>query len=74
MYEMIKQVAELKLKNSNTSVEKEKYFIINKILQDKDCFKIMKTETAYKLLNDLEFKQDEIKKIYNQLIFKDLTQ
>ena len=56
MYQKIKKISELKLKNSKTS-------------EDKECFKKMKTETAYKLLNDLDFKESEVKKIYNELIF-----
>ena len=69
MQEKIRKISELKLKNSQTTEEKDRYHIINKILEDKECFKKMKTETAYKLLNDLDFKESEIKQIYNELIF-----
>ena len=69
MYEKIKKISELKLKKSKTIEEKDRYHLINKILQDEECFKKMKTETAYKLLSDLDFKESEIKKIYNELIF-----
>lgn len=69
MYQKIKKISELKLKNSKTAKDKDRYYLINKILEDEECFKKMKTETAYKLLNDLDFKESEIKKIYNELIF-----
>lgn len=69
MYQKIKKISELKLKNSKTTEEKDRYYLINKILEDKECFKKMKTETAYKLLNDLDFKESEVKKIYNELLF-----
>ena len=69
MYQKIKKISELKLKNSKTSEDKDRYYLISKILEDKECFKKIKTETAYKLLNDLDFKESEVKKIYNELIF-----
>lgn len=69
MYKKIKKISELKLKKSKTIEEKDRYCLINKILEDKECFKKMKTSTAYKLLSDLDFKESEIKKIYNELIF-----
>ena len=69
MYQKIKKISELKLKKSKTIEEKDRYCLINKILQDEECFKKMKTSTAYKLLSDLDFKESEIKKIYNELIF-----
>jgi len=69
MYQKIKKISELKLKKSKTNEERDRYYLINKILQDEECFKKMKTEIAYKLLSDLDFKESEIKKIYNELIF-----
>lgn len=69
MQEKIKQVAKLKLENCKNSSEKEKYEIIYRILQDDNCFLMMKTETAYKLLSDLGFNKKEIKKMYNEIIF-----
>lgn len=69
MYQKIKKISELKLKNSKTSEDKDRYYLINKILEDEECFKKMKTNTAYKLLSDLDFKESEVKKIYNELIF-----
>ena len=69
MYQKIKKISELKLKNSKTTEDEDRYYLISKILEDKECFKKMKTETAYKLLNDLDFKESEVKKIYNELIF-----
>lgn len=69
MQEKIRQVAKLKLENCKNSSEKEKCEIIYKILEDNNCFNIMKTKTAYKLLSDLGFKENEIKKMYNEIIF-----
>lgn len=71
MDESLKALCELKIKTSKTTKDKEKYQIIYGILKDKECFKKMKTETAYKLLSDLDFEKDEIKTIYNEIIFKD---
>lgn len=67
MYKKIKKIAELKLSKNTNLAEKEKYLIINKILEDEECFQKMKTETAYNLLYDLGFSKNEIQKIYNEL-------
>ena len=69
MQEKLKQISKIKLENSKTSKERTKYEIINKILNDDNCFQKMKTQTAYQLLYDLGFKEKEIKEIYNELIF-----
>ena len=69
MQENLKKLSELHLSKCTDKREKERYLLINKILQDNECFKKMKTETAYKLLNDLGFKLHELKKVYNELIF-----
>lgn len=71
MYESIKKISKLKLENCINLKEKERFELINKILQDKNCFKKMKTETAYEILYDLGFEELEIKKIYNEIIFSD---
>lgn len=71
MHKKIKKIAELKLKQTTNTNELEKYQIINKILEDEECFKKMKTETAYNLLYDLDFSKTEIPKIYNELIFNE---
>lgn len=72
MQEKLIQISKLKLESCITSSEKERYQIINKILEDKECFKKMKTATAYNLLSDLGFNEIEIKKIYNEIIFNNL--
>ena len=72
MQETLKEIARLKLENCKKNKEKERYEIILKILQNPNCFKKMKTENAYKLLQDLDFEENEIKKIYNSLIFSNL--
>lgn len=69
MYQKIKRIAKLKLENSKTQEEKERYYLINRILEDEDCFKKMKTETAYKLLSDLDIEEEAVKRIYCELVF-----
>ena len=69
MQEKLKQISKIKLEKSINSSEKTKYEILNKILNDDKWFQKMKTNTAYQLLYDLGFKEQEIKEIYNELIF-----
>ena len=71
MYEKIRKIALLKYTNSKSLKEQEKYKIINNILKDIECFKKMSTKTAYNILYDLDFSEQEIKKIYNELIFSE---
>lgn len=71
MHETLKMLSELKLNTCINQEDKERYQLINNILQDQNCFKKMKTETAYNLLTDLDFTKEEVKKIYNELIFND---
>lgn len=71
MIEKLRKINKAKLENMTNSEEEEKFQIIDKILADETCFKKMKTETAYKLLNDLGFELSEIKTIYNELIFNE---
>ena len=69
MQEKLKQISKIKLQNSKNSSERTKYEIINKILNDDNCFQKMKTTTAYQLLSDLGFEEKEVKEIYNEIIF-----
>lgn len=70
MYETLKKVVNDKIVNCDNYGEMERFQIIKKILDDNNCFKIMKTQTAYKLLNDLGYSMEETKKIYNDIIFE----
>lgn len=71
MIDKLKQIAQKKLNNKNNTIEeKTKYELIFKILEDKDCFKKMDIKTAYNLLEDLNFNSDEVKNIYNEIIFQ----
>ena len=72
MLEQLRKVAKLKCTNSENNLDKEKFEMIEKILEDDDCFKKMKTETAYSLLEDLGFNEVDVKKIYNEIIFSSL--
>ena len=67
MIEKLKEISYL-----NIQKDKEKYELIIKILNDPDCFKIMKIETAYSILSDLGFKSEEIKEVYNEIMFETL--
>lgn len=70
MYETLKKVVNEKMAVCDNYEDMERYQIIAKILEDNNCFKIMKTETAYKLLSDLGYSMEEVKKIYNDIIFE----
>ena len=58
MHETLKMLSELKLNTCINQEDKERYQLINNILQDQNCFKKMKTETAYNLLTDLDFTKE----------------
>ena len=49
-------------------VNYKKYKIIEKILDDENCFLKMDMEVAYSILRDLEFPEENIKNIYKNLI------
>ena len=66
----LKKFAQELYNRSSNNEDKLKYEIIIKILEDKQCFEKMKTETAYKLLADLSFGDEECRKIYDELILK----
>lgn len=64
MIEKLRTIAEL-----NKSKDANKYQLIIDILSDKDCFKKMNIKTAYSILSDLGFKDEELKNIYDEIIF-----
>ena len=67
MIEKLRELAKI-----NISKDKNKYELINNILNDKDCFKKMNIKTAYSILSDLGLKDNEIDKVYNQIIFEEI--
>lgn len=68
-YNSLKKIAQELYDQSTSEEDRFKYELILNILNDDDCFKKMKTETAYKLLKDLKYEDDEINKIYDSIIF-----
>lgn len=58
-----------KIAKLNMKKDKDKYELISQILQDDDCFKKMNIKVSYSILSDLGFKEDEIKQVYNEIIF-----
>ncbi len=52
----------------NDKEKKEKQILIQKILQEPNCFLKMDIETAYAILKDLEIPQEKRKNIYLGLL------
>lgn len=50
----------------------EKYKLIKEILTEDDCFFHIKKDTAYTILEDLDFLKKEIPSIYEKLIAPDV--
>ena len=46
----------------------KKYILIGKLLEDKKCFFKLYINTSYNILKDLKIKEEEIKKVYMNLI------
>ena len=69
MVESLRKVVKERILTCDNFEEKERLEFIYKILEDVNCFNIMKTETAYKLLNDIGYSLEEAKKIYNDIMF-----
>lgn len=65
MIEKLKELAKLNIPN-----DKNKYELINNILNDKNCFKKMNIKTAYSILSDLGFKDDELNRVYNEIVLE----
>lgn len=61
-----------KLRIINNDLKKKtndkKYFLIEKILKDDKAFFKMDIETSFSILRDLEIKEENIKKVYEELI------
>ena len=60
-----KLILKYKLENNNMKLLKQR--VINELLANDNCFLEIPIETAYNILSDLEFKQDEIKNVYLKL-------
>ena len=56
----------LKIKSDDSDIKK--YQLIKKILADDKCFFKMSVEQAYAILRDLNFSEEELKKVYLELI------
>ena len=69
MFEKLQTINELIIsKNSHDEENIKKHLLIREILKDKNCFLKMDIEYAYAILRDLEFKEDELKDAYSQLL------
>lgn len=69
MIEKLKEINDKLIELSKDNKEElKKQILIKKILEEKDCFLKMNIEYAYAVLRDLKFSEDEIKKVYMQLI------
>lgn len=69
MIEKLKEINDKLIElNKDNKEELKKQILIKKILEEKDCFLKMNIEYAYAVLRDLKFSEDEIKKVYMQLI------
>lgn len=68
MVETLRKLVEEKIDICENPEDRERLLVISKILLDDNCFKMMKTETAYKLLSDIGYSTEEVKKIYLDLM------
>ena len=60
-----KLILKYKLANNNEQLLKQR--VINKLLQNDNCFFEMTIETAYMILTDLEKKKNNLKNTYLEL-------
>ena len=69
MIEKLKELNE-KLINSGTVNETDlkKQLLIQKLLKDKECFFKMDIQTAFSLLSDLKVPNEDLKRVYSELI------
>ena len=73
MLEKLKLIASSLIEiNKNNPKELKKYQIIKQILNKKDCFLNMDINYAYTILKDLQIPNEELKKVYMQLIDIDI--
>lgn len=54
--------------NKNNDEELKKQLLIKKILEEKDCFLKVSIEDAYSILRDLKISEEDLKKVYIELI------
>ena len=54
--------------NKNNDEELKKQLLIKKILEEKDCFLKISIEDAYSILRDLKISEEDLKKVYIELI------
>lgn len=54
--------------NKNNDKELKKQLLIKKILKEKDCFLKISIEAAYSILRDLKIPEEDLKKVYIELI------
>lgn len=54
--------------NKNNDKELKKQLLIKKILEEKDCFLKISIEDAYSILRDLKISEEDLKKVYIELI------
>ena len=54
--------------NLNNKKEYDKHVMIKKILQEKDCFLKMSIEQAYAILRDLHIEEENLQKVYMNLV------
>jgi len=68
MLDKLRKITEIMINKNKNSKELEKYILIQKILNDNNCFPKIDIETAYSILRDLNFEEEELKNIYKELI------
>jgi predicted HTH domain antitoxin len=54
--------------NKNNEKELKKQILIKKILKENDCFLKMSIENAYSILRDLKISEENLKKVYMELV------
>lgn len=69
---MIEKLKEINEKIINSGIESKenlkKQLLIQKLLNDKECFLKMNVQTAFSLLSDLKIPNEDLKKVYSELI------
>lgn len=68
MIEKLRKINNKLLNLSSNKEDKEKYFLIAKILSDDKAFFKMNMENAYAILRDLTVKEENIEGIYKELV------
>lgn len=56
------------LKSNLNEKELKKHLLIKKLLEDNMCFFKIKITTAFKLLKDLKISDDDLNRVYKELI------